>query len=77
MHIGDVLHKRNAHVFFDFKYTIELVTALNWGWNQLVYFVTIKGRAHIVVMFVNFVVVKVEGFKFGKITKFQFLKVKL
>ena len=77
MHIGDVLHKWNAHVFFYFKYTVKLVIALSWGWNQLVNFVTIKGWAHVVVVLVNFVVVEVECFKFGEITKFQFLKIKL
>jgi hypothetical protein len=68
VHLCNILHKRDTHIFFHFKYSIELLTASIWLRYKWAYFETIEGRADVIVMFIHLIIVKVKCLKFSEIS---------
>ena len=77
MHVCYILHERHAHIFFHFEHSIQKFTSWERGWNQWGNLKSIKCWADIVEVFIDFIVVKVEGFKLGEVPKFQLFDIDL
>ena len=70
MHVGNFIHERHAHVFLHLIYSVEQVRAWLVRGYQGTDFESIEGWAHVIVVFVDFIIVEVQSLEFREVPQF-------
>ena len=77
MYVCDFIYEWLSHVFFDLLPSVNHVSARLPLRDHRAYLEFVEGRTHIIVVLVEFVIVKVQGLELSEIPELEFLYAKL